>query len=81
MQCVLDRVLVSPKWETHFPLTVLRATTCLGSDHTPLVLDTGSRLSRSPNRFFFETSWLELPGLKEMVVDHWITQAAGMRRC
>jgi hypothetical protein len=81
VRCVLDRVLVSPEWEIQFPLTVLRATTCLGSDHTPLVLDTGSKLPNRPNRFFFESGWLDLPGFKEMVAHHWVAQAVGMRHC
>jgi hypothetical protein len=81
VRCMLERVLVSPEWEIQFPLTMLRATTCLGSDHTPLVLDIGSRLSKSPNRFFFESGWLDLPSFKEMVVEHWVAQAAGLRRC
>jgi hypothetical protein len=62
VRCVLDRVLVSPEWEAQFPLTLLRASTYLGSDHSPLVLDTGTRLLKKPNRFFFESSWINLPG-------------------
>jgi hypothetical protein len=49
---VLDRVLVSPVWETQFPLTLLRATTYLGLDHSPLVLDTGTRPGCLPVIFF-----------------------------
>jgi hypothetical protein len=45
------------------------------------VLDSGSRLPKSSNRFFFETSWLELPGFKEMVEERRNTQALGIRRC
>jgi endonuclease/exonuclease/phosphatase family metal-dependent hydrolase len=42
VRCVLDRALVSPEWESQFPCLSLRASTSLGSDHTPLVFDTGS---------------------------------------
>jgi endonuclease/exonuclease/phosphatase family metal-dependent hydrolase len=56
VRCVLDRALVSPEWETPFPVTSLRASTSLGSDHTPLVLDSGSAPPSRSSRFFFETS-------------------------
>jgi endonuclease/exonuclease/phosphatase family metal-dependent hydrolase len=46
VRCVLDRVLVSPEWELQFPLLSLRATTSLGSDHSPLVLDSGGVLPK-----------------------------------
>jgi endonuclease/exonuclease/phosphatase family metal-dependent hydrolase len=81
VRCVLDRVLVSPKWETQFPLTLLRDTTCLGLDHSTLVLDTGSSLPKRTNRFFFEASWLSLPGFIELVKERWIVQADHIRRC
>jgi endonuclease/exonuclease/phosphatase family metal-dependent hydrolase len=81
VRCVLNRVLVSPEWETQSPLTLLRATTCLGSDHSLLVLDTGSSVPKRTNRFFFEASWLCLPGFLELVKDRWSVQAERIRRC
>jgi endonuclease/exonuclease/phosphatase family metal-dependent hydrolase len=38
VRCILDRVLVSPEWETKFPLTSLLAIPSIGSDHTPSFL-------------------------------------------
>jgi hypothetical protein len=81
VRCVLDRVLVSPEWELQFPLLSLRGATCLGSDHTPLVLDSGSECPRKSTRFFFETSWFHIPGFSEMVVKRWQDQAYQIRRC
>jgi hypothetical protein len=37
----LDRVLASVEWEQKFPLVAVRALTRSGSDHTPLLIDTG----------------------------------------
>jgi hypothetical protein len=37
IRSVLDRVLISPQWETTFPLLSLVAESSIGSDHTPLV--------------------------------------------
>jgi endonuclease/exonuclease/phosphatase family metal-dependent hydrolase len=38
----LDRVLVSVEWEEKYPLVSVRALTRTGSDHTPLLIQTGS---------------------------------------
>jgi exonuclease III len=41
VRCVLDRVLLAPDLGTHFPRCSLVAETSLGSDHTPLIFDSG----------------------------------------
>jgi hypothetical protein len=71
IRSVLDRVFISPEWETHFPMATLSAETRIGSDHTPLILDSGEGLLRRSNRFFFETSWLVLPEFKELLHGIW----------
>jgi hypothetical protein len=81
VRCVLDRVLVSPEWEVQFPLLSLRAATCLGSDHNPLVLDSGSGSPTNSPRFFFETSWFHIPGFSDMVSQRWLDHAGQIRRC
>jgi hypothetical protein len=81
IRCVLDRALVALEWESQFPCLSLRASTSLGSDHTPLVFDTGSVVPRRPSWFFFETSWFDIPGFKEMVAARWLNHAAGIQRC
>jgi hypothetical protein len=50
----------------------LSAETRIGSDHTPLILDSGEGLLRRSNRFFFATSWLALPEFKEVLQGIWI---------
>ncbi|XP_071683522.1 uncharacterized protein [Lolium perenne] len=64
--CVLDRVLIAPELDIHFPLCSLMAETSLGSDHTPLILDSGQDLQCASNRFFFESGWMELPNFADM---------------
>jgi exonuclease III len=71
IRSVLDRVFISPEWETHFPMATLSAETRIGSDHTPLILDSGEGLLRRSNHFFFETSWLALPEFKEVLQGIW----------
>jgi hypothetical protein len=45
----------------------LTAETRIGSDHTPLILDSGEGLLRRSNRFFFETSCLAMPEFKDVM--------------
>jgi hypothetical protein len=80
IRCVLDRALVSPEWETQFPVSLLRASTSLGSDHTPLVLDLGSVPPSRSNRFFFETSWFEISGFTDLVTRRWGEHALQLNR-
>jgi hypothetical protein len=53
VRCVLDRVLVSPTWETSFPLMSLLAESSIGSDHSSLLFSTGEEAPPRSNRFFF----------------------------
>lgn len=50
----LNRVLASGDWELHFPLCSLKALTRIGSDHNPLVLDSGEGNIQRSYIFFFE---------------------------
>jgi endonuclease/exonuclease/phosphatase (EEP) superfamily protein YafD len=59
VRSALDRVFISQSFETMFPLCSLAVETSLGSDHTPLLFDSGDELPKRPARFFFETSWFE----------------------
>jgi hypothetical protein len=71
VRSVLDRVFISPQWETAFPLLSLAAEPSIGSDHTPLVFATGTDLAPRASRFFFENAWLSLPGFKDLVHAKW----------
>jgi endonuclease/exonuclease/phosphatase family metal-dependent hydrolase len=53
IRSVLDRVFVSPSWELVFPLCSVTAITRIGSDHCPLILDSGEEVTWKPTRFFF----------------------------
>ena len=39
----LDRFLASVEWEQKFPLVSVHALTRTGSDHTPLIIDSGAQ--------------------------------------
>jgi hypothetical protein len=62
-------VLVSVEWEEK-PLVYVRALTQIGSDHTPLLIQTGSLAHLGRNKLFsFELAWLKQEGFFEMVKD------------
>ena len=48
---VLDRIFTSLDWDAHFPMSSLVALPRVGSDHAPLVLDTGARRHVGPKMF------------------------------
>jgi hypothetical protein len=59
----LDRVLASVEWENKFPLVSVRALTRMGSDHTPLFIDSGEQAHLGNKaQFSFELSWLRQEG-------------------
>jgi hypothetical protein len=68
----LDRILMSVDWEQKFPLASVQALPRSGSDHTPLLLDTGEQ-SNIGNKveFSFELSWLKQEGFREIVEREW----------
>jgi hypothetical protein len=68
---VLDRVFISIDPEPSFPLYSLVAETSIGSDHTPLVFDSGETIPSRSNRFFYETGWLELERFQDILLGFW----------
>jgi hypothetical protein len=68
----LDRVLASVEWERKFPLVSDRVLSRSGSDHTPLLIDSGNHAHLGNiARFSFELSWLRQDGFYEMVAAEW----------
>jgi hypothetical protein len=53
------------------PLCLLVAETSLGSNHTPLIFDSGDDISIRINRFFFRTGWFEREDFKERLLGFW----------
>ena len=53
----LDRILATVQWEQKYPLVTVRALTRSGSDHTPLLIDSGKRAhTGNTAHFSFELS-------------------------
>jgi hypothetical protein len=66
----IDRFLVSPLWEEHFPDLLQRHLPRPVSDHFPLLLDCGG-LTRGSGYFKFENMWLKVEGFAELVKQWW----------
>ena len=69
---MLDRFLASVEWEQKFPLVTVQALNRAGSDHTPLLLDTGENAFKgNASRFSFELSWLRHEGFYDIIGREW----------
>jgi hypothetical protein len=74
----LDRILASIEWEQKFPLVTVRALSRAGSDHTPLLIDSGvkAHLGNKPG-FSFELFWLRQEGFFDMIKSEWESVISG----
>lgn len=68
MQVNLDRFLVSPEWEQHFPLCHASCLTRLGSDHAPIMLHNGEGMQVKSRQFHFGKHWFLQEGFKALVI-------------
>lgn len=67
----IHRIFMSTCWEQIYPAVELRALTRIGSDHTPLVLDSGAIPPPRHKMFMFEKWWLEIKGFRDVVEKYW----------
>jgi hypothetical protein len=54
-----------------YPTCFAWAKTRIGSDHCPLILNTGGQGASRPRYFFFEEQWLQRDGFTNLVHDRW----------
>lgn len=74
----VDRVLVSTEWEEKFPLSTVEARDRSVSDHSPLVLSTGSSTHGNVSPLFkLERGWFLRDGFFAMVANIWQCEVAG----
>jgi hypothetical protein len=56
----------------------VRALTCTGSDHTPLLIDSGDQAHiRNKAHFSFELSWFRQDGFYDLVKNEWLSVPNG----
>lgn len=67
----LDKILASKSWENNFPTCFSYSKARYGSDHCPLILNTGEQGVPPSRYFYFEDKWLLLEGFDEMLCNKW----------
>jgi hypothetical protein len=67
----LDRILVSASWDLNYSNSFAWSKARIGSDHSPLVLDTGEHGASKPKYFFFEEKWLHHEGFYDLFKSKW----------
>ena len=66
----VDRVLMTTEWESKYPLVSVQALDRGLSDHTPLLLDTGSAaFSGNRAQFKLELGWFLRDDFRDRVVE------------
>ena len=66
----IDRVLVSANWEDHFPDVSQKLLPHPISNHSPLLVESGS-MARGRSAFKFENMWLKVDGFLEKIQGWW----------
>jgi hypothetical protein len=69
----LDKFFTSTDWECAYPMVRVFALPRGISDHTPLLIDTGSNQSFGRKKFRFEKWWLERADFRDVVRKAWGT--------
>jgi hypothetical protein len=67
----IDRIFCTTEFEEKFPLAHARALPRVGSDHTPIVWDSGCGQIPKKSGFKFEKWWLSRPDFKDLVIKAW----------
>jgi hypothetical protein len=69
--CKLDRIFCSTSFDSGFPLASARVLSRSGSDHTPLVWDSGESRIPKKGSFKLEKWWLAIPEFACLVNRAW----------
>ena len=60
-------MLVNLEWQKTFPRIQVYNLQDVGSDHSPVLLDTNFRDKKSRRKFKFEAMWMSIEGCEETI--------------
>jgi hypothetical protein len=70
----IDRIFYNTSFEALYPLGNSRVLPRLGSDHTPIIWDSGEATTPKKSSFKVEKWWSTRPNFMEVVSKAWYTQ-------
>ncbi|OMO50989.1 reverse transcriptase [Corchorus capsularis] len=75
----IDRALVNLDWMETYPKSQVFNLPIIGSDHSPLLIDTNVVDGKATKLFKFEVMWTESPECKMVIKDGWSAEFNGSR--
>ena len=70
----IDRIFCTTEFEASFPLASARVLPRIGSDHTPVIWESGCGEPVKKSSFKFEKWWLARPDFRDIVIKAWNTK-------
>ena len=67
----LDRAFVNLKWQEKFPKMQVFNLQAVGSDHSPIVVDTEYNDKKTQKAFRFEVGWVDYEECERMIREGW----------
>lgn len=67
----LDRILATSGWDTYYHSCFAWSKARVGSDRSPLILDTIEGRDNRSKYFYFQEKWLQTEGFNDMVTNKW----------
>ena len=67
----LDRILASTSWDLHYSRSFAWSKARIGSDHSPLILDTSEQGTPKSKYFWFEEKWCHQEGFYDLIKTKW----------
>ncbi|OMO94917.1 reverse transcriptase [Corchorus capsularis] len=75
----LDRAFVNPQWLMAFPHSQLLIQPAIGSDHSPVILNSCWQDIKGPRKFKFESYWTDVEDIRSVVKTSWDVHVDGSK--